>query len=71
VTYKAYVVMYDTKYVRFESYSAARTVDSPLKANLYTRKRDADKRLEDHTYLDGEKLPGTKFRVQEITMKLL
>lgn len=75
MTFDAYVVVFEGKYLRFGSYSKATTVDNPLKATLYSRLKDAKRRtLGTETYwIDGQnrEVPGKTLNIKFLQLKMV
>ncbi len=51
-----YVVKYKDKYLRFGSYGSAHLVDNPENASLYSRLKDAQRRVTDYVYIKRKEL---------------
>lgn len=68
MTYSVFVVKCRGKFCRFGSYRTVSLVDNPLKAKLYARKRDAEKRMQQDHYRGQEKILSTEFSLTTISM---
>lgn len=69
----AYVVKYASLYCRFGSYSSCAVVFSPIRASLYSRERDAQKRVgtDEHCWIDGVRVTGDKLSVVKVTFDMV
>lgn len=71
--YTTFVVRHGNLYCRFGSYGTVELVQSPLKATLYSRLKDACKRADQEHYgkYSNDKYTSADFRVEEISMTLV
>jgi hypothetical protein len=66
----AYALKRGDQFLRMGSYRVVTSVDNPLKASLYSRLSDANKRLEypGDFYMNDERVPARELRIVEVSV---